>query len=185
MQNLANSIWSAKLLVSYRTTTKFDNVDILLTDVRYEVIKKSIPMKTRPSVLCEQHQRHAYLFRNAMTYEHLGRRRPETPWPPQNALKKHVEATIKYHLCITWQHTLQCLDPGKTPCKRIITEMSLTDTNRVPALKINDRDAISPDGKVNLLADTLQDIFTTNPYIDRKKSGPVTLHRGAFVCEKV
>jgi hypothetical protein len=44
-----------------------------------------------------------------------------------------------------------------------MTRNFTNDTNNIPPLKLNNRSAITNQEKVDLFADTLQDIFTTNP----------------------
>jgi hypothetical protein len=43
-------------------------------------------------------------------------------------------------------------------------------TNRISALKLNDRFAVRPDVKLSVFTDKLQGIFTTNPDVDRNFS---------------
>jgi hypothetical protein len=83
--------------------------------------------------------------------------------PCINALKHKIETATNNQLSNTWQNILQGLGTDNIQDTWRITRNLTNDTNNIPPLKLNNRTATTNQEKVNLFADTLQDIFTTNP----------------------
>jgi hypothetical protein len=86
--------------------------------------------------------------------------------PRINALKQQIETAINNQLSNTWQHTFQGLDTDNIQDTWRIVRHLTNNTNNISPLKLHDRSAVTNQEKVNLFADTLQDIFTANPDTD-------------------
>jgi hypothetical protein len=84
-------------------------------------------------------------------------------------MKQKIDSAIKDQISNTWQQTLQGLDTTNTKDTWRITK-SLTNTgNKIPPLKHNGNVPITNQDKVNIFADTLGEIFQTNPYVDTNR----------------
>jgi hypothetical protein len=83
----------------------------------------------------------------------------------------------------TWQHALQGLGTDNIQDTWRMTRNLTNDTNNIPPLKLNNRSAITNQEKVNLFADTLQNIFTTNPDGDAKFSKVTQITVRSFLSQ--
>ena len=78
------------------------------------------------------------------------------------ALKEEIDRAIKTQLSNNWHQTLQNPATNNMQDKRRITKYQTNNTTDIPPLKRDDKLAATEQKKVNLFADTLQEIFTTN-----------------------
>jgi len=82
--------------------------------------------------------------------------------PRITALKEETDRAIKIQLSNNWHQTLQNPPTNNMQDKRSITKHLTNNTTDIPPMKRDDKLATTEQEKVNLFADTLQEIFTTN-----------------------
>jgi hypothetical protein len=146
------------------TTNEIDKAVSHFTDVVHTAIQKSVPIRTRNSRSMQIAPSTRLLIQERNKLRTLWQKTHNIALRPRiNSLKQQIDMAIKNQLCSNWHHTLQNLDTNNIQDTWRITKHLTNDHSNIPPLKLNNKSAITQQEKVNLFADTLQDIFTTNP----------------------
>jgi hypothetical protein len=138
-----------------------------LTDVLNKAIRYSIPQKRRTSKSMQISTSTRLLIQKRNRLRTLWQRTHDiTLRPLINSLKQEIDSAIKDQISNTWQQTLQRLNTTSMKDTWRITKSLTNTSHQVPPLKHNGNIAITNQEKVNMFADTLEEVFTANPDVD-------------------
>ena len=155
---------NSKLLSHNPTADQIDKAVSHFTEVVHTAIQKSIPVRTRNSRSMQISPSTRLLIQERNKLRTLWQRTHNIALRPRiNSLKQQIDKAIKNQLCNNWHHALQRLDTSNIQDTWRITKHLTNDYSNIPPLSLNNKSAVTQQEKVNLFADTLQEIFTTNP----------------------